>query len=45
VAPSGPQVVLIHGEDEERTALKVAIKERYGLDALCPAIDDVIELN
>jgi len=45
VAPSEPQIILIHGEDEERAALQVAIKERYGLDALCPAIDDVIELN
>lgn len=45
VAPSGPQVVLIHGEDEERAALKDAIKERYDLDAKCPAADDVIELN
>jgi len=45
VAPSNPQLVLTHGEDEAREALAAAVHERYGIDAICPQIDEVIELD
>jgi metallo-beta-lactamase family protein len=38
-----PRVILTHGEDRARTALKQAIKERHGIEAECPALYDVIE--
>ena len=43
VAAARPRVILTHGEDRARTALKQEIKERHGIEAECPALYDVIE--
>jgi metallo-beta-lactamase family protein len=42
VAPSKPRVVLTHGEDEAREALREAILSRYGIAAELPGPGDVI---
>ena len=39
-----PRVVLTHGEDPQREALAVKIRERYGVEALRPVPGDVISL-
>jgi predicted metal-dependent RNase len=44
IAPSKPQVVLIHGEDGPRQALAGLIRQRHGLTASLPKQGDVIEL-
>ncbi len=44
VAPSRPQVVLIHGEDGPRQALAKLIQQRHGLTPSLPKQGDVIEL-
>jgi metallo-beta-lactamase family protein len=44
VAPSRPRVILTHGEDEPRTALRARIHEKFGLDAEMPGHLDTIEL-
>jgi metallo-beta-lactamase family protein len=44
VAPSKPQVVLIHGEDGPRTTLAGLIRERYGLPSVLPKQGDVIDV-
>jgi metallo-beta-lactamase family protein len=44
IAPSQPQVVLIHGEDGPRQALAKLIQERHGLTPSLPKQGDVIEL-
>jgi hypothetical protein len=36
-------VILTHGEDRARTALKQMIKDRHGIEAECPALYDAIE--
>jgi metallo-beta-lactamase family protein len=43
LAPSRPRVILTHGEDRARTAMKQMIKDRHGIEAECPALYDVIE--
>jgi len=43
LAPARPRVILTHGEDRARTALKQKIKDRHGIEAECPALYDVIE--
>ena len=43
LAPSRPRLVLTHGEDAARGALKRQIAEHYGLDAECPNLYDVVE--
>jgi metallo-beta-lactamase family protein len=42
--PAKPRVVLTHGEDPQREALAVKIRERYGVEALRPIPGDVISL-
>jgi len=44
VASSRPRVVLPHGEDGPRRALRARIQERFGLDAEVPGYRDVIEI-
>jgi len=44
IAPSRPQVVLIHGEDGPRAALAKLIDERHGLTPSLPKQGDAIEL-
>ena len=44
IAPSKPQVVLIHGEDGPRQALATHIRQRHGLTPSLPKQGDVIEL-
>ncbi|MFO0828386.1 MAG: MBL fold metallo-hydrolase [Phycisphaerales bacterium] len=43
--PSKPRVVLTHGEDMQRAALRDGIKERYGVEARLPLIGKPIELD
>jgi metallo-beta-lactamase family protein len=43
LAPARPRVVLVHGEDGPRAALRGRIKERFGLDAETPAYRETIE--
>ena len=45
VAPFRPRIAIIHGEDESRDALHQCVVERYNIDAVCPKIEDVIELS
>jgi metallo-beta-lactamase family protein len=47
LAPMGasrPRVVLTHGEDEPRAALAAEIAKRFGIQAVLPEFDQVIEL-
>jgi metallo-beta-lactamase family protein len=44
MAPSRPRTILTHGENNARTVFSGLIKSRYGVDAECPAPDDVIEI-
>ena len=44
IAPSRPQVVLIHGEDGPRTTLAGLIRLRYGIRSVLPKQGDVIEI-
>jgi metallo-beta-lactamase family protein len=44
IAPSRPQVVLIHGEDGPRLALAKLIHQRHGLTPALPKQGDLIEL-
>jgi metallo-beta-lactamase family protein len=44
IAPSQPQVVLIHGEDGPRTTLAGMIRQRYGLPSVLPKQGDVIDV-
>lgn len=39
-----PRLVLTHGEDPQREALAVKIRERYGAEAMRPHLGDVITL-
>ncbi len=43
MAPSRPRVILTHGEDGPRRALRDRIRERYGLQAEMPGARDTIE--
>jgi metallo-beta-lactamase family protein len=45
VAADRPRLVLTHGEEAARTALRDAIRARYGLEPALPAIDDVIRVD
>lgn len=38
-------VFLVHGEREQSSAFQVAIKERYGLDAVLPEVGQTVELT
>jgi metallo-beta-lactamase family protein len=44
VAPARPRLVLVHGDDEARTALRERIRERYRIEAECPGPDDEVLL-
>jgi metallo-beta-lactamase family protein len=44
VAPSKPQVVLVHGEDDQRAALAKLIQKRYRLTSRLPKMNEVVEL-
>ena len=44
LAASRPRVILTHGEDGPRAALRERIRGRFGLDAEMPAYRETIEL-
>jgi metallo-beta-lactamase family protein len=44
VAPSKPQMVLIHGEDPQRETLSQLIKKQFKLNTLLPMQGDIIEV-
>ena len=44
IAPSKPRVVLTHGEAESRLGLEAKIRERLGLQAQLPELNEAIEL-
>jgi metallo-beta-lactamase family protein len=43
IVPSRPRVILAHGEDPQRTALRDCIKQRFGLDAEMPGYLETID--
>jgi metallo-beta-lactamase family protein len=45
VATQRPRVVLTHGENGPREALRTKIVERFGLDVSCPMPGDAIEMG
>ena len=45
VAPQRPRVILTHGEEPQRAALKAGIEERYGLSVRCPLVGEPIDLD
>ena len=44
MAPSRPRTIVTHGEDKARTVFSGLLKQRFGVDAECPALGDVIEI-
>ena len=44
LAGSRPRLAIPHGEEDSRAALAAAIGERYGIEPILPAQNDVIEL-
>jgi metallo-beta-lactamase family protein len=42
LAPARPRVALVHGEDRARVPLAAAIRDRYGLEVLLPALGETI---
>jgi metallo-beta-lactamase family protein len=44
MAPSRPRTIVTHGEDRARTTFSGLLKQRFGVNAECPALDDVIEI-
>ena len=44
MAGSHPRLVLTHGEEKARGALRDVIKERYGIAGACPALNEVVEI-
>ncbi|HKU74027.1 MAG TPA: hypothetical protein VJR02_08920 [Pyrinomonadaceae bacterium] len=44
MAPSRPRTIITHGEDGARKVFSGLPKHRYGVDAECPALNDVIEI-
>ena len=44
MAPSRPRTIITHGEDSARKVFSGLIKQRFGVDAECPALDDAIEI-
>jgi metallo-beta-lactamase family protein len=44
MAPSRPRTIVTHGEDRARKALSGLLQQRFGVQAECPALDDVIEI-
>ena len=45
IAPSRPRVILTHGEDGPRTALRSRIREQFGLEAEMPDYLETIEFQ
>jgi metallo-beta-lactamase family protein len=43
LAPSRPRVILTHGEDGPRAALRTRIQERFGLASELPGYRETIE--
>jgi len=44
MAPSRPRTIVTHGEDRARKAFSEQLQKRFGVNAECPALDDVIEI-
>jgi metallo-beta-lactamase family protein len=44
MAPSRPRTIITHGENRARTAFSGLLQQRFGVNAECPALDDVIEI-
>jgi metallo-beta-lactamase family protein len=44
MAPARPRLVLTHGEDDGRQALAQKAGERFGLEAVLPAMGDTVEV-
>ena len=44
IAPCKPQVVLTHGEDDQRAALAELIHKRHGIESRLPTMGEIIEL-
>jgi metallo-beta-lactamase family protein len=44
MAPSRPRTIVTHGEDRARNAFSELLQQRFGVQAECPALDDVIEI-
>jgi len=44
MAPSRPRTIITHGDDRARRAFSEQIKQRFGAQTECPALDDVIEI-
>lgn len=44
LAGSRPRVILTHGEDKARNALRRIISDRFGLDCQMPDLNDVVEI-
>ena len=42
--PARPRVILTHGEDKPRDALRRMIADRHQLNAECPALNETIEI-
>lgn len=42
--PGHPRAVLVHGEDDSRKALALALKTRFGTDAAVPGYGDVLSV-
>jgi len=44
IAPAKPRTIITHGEDRARFAFRDLIYERFGVQAVCPALDEEIEI-
>lgn len=44
MAPSRPRTIITHGEDRARNAFSEQLQKRFGVQAECPALNDVIEI-
>jgi metallo-beta-lactamase family protein len=44
IAPARPRVVVTHGENDAREALAQKASERFGLEAVMPAMGDIVEV-
>ena len=42
LAPSRPRLVLTHGEERARGALRGLIEKRHGIKAECPGLNEVV---
>ena len=44
MAPSRPRTIVTHGENRARKTLSEHLQQRFGVQAECPELDDVIEI-